>query len=37
MINNVTIRQFELLGEALLAAVAVAAPVVTVLVFALAR
>lgn len=37
MFGNLSIRQFELLGEALLAAVAIAVPVVTVLVFALAQ
>jgi hypothetical protein len=37
MFGNTTFRQFELLGEALLAAVAVAVPVVTVLIFALAQ
>jgi hypothetical protein len=37
MFGNLAIRQFELLGEALLAAVAIAVPVVTVLVFVLAQ
>jgi hypothetical protein len=37
MFGNLSLRQFELLGEALLAAVAIAIPVVTVLVFALSQ
>jgi hypothetical protein len=37
MFGNITFRNVELLGEALLAAVAVAVPVVTVLVFTLAQ
>jgi hypothetical protein len=37
MFGNIASRQFELLGEALLAAVAVAIPVVTILIFVLAQ